>query len=87
MALIRGLARRSVETIGNFWVDLTRTTYYILLPMSVAVALLIVSQGVVQNFSTYQTVRLLQVTSYEQAVSDDSSVAGAEAGRVQRESG
>ncbi|MGH7139723.1 MAG: potassium-transporting ATPase subunit KdpA, partial [Pirellulales bacterium] len=66
VALIRGLARRCVETVGNFWIDLTRTTYYILLPLSVAVALVIVSQGAVQNFSAYQTVTLLQATSYEQ---------------------
>ena len=66
VALIRALARRSMETIGNFWFDLARSTYYILLPLSVFVALLIVSQGVVQNFSAYQTVPLLQATSYEQ---------------------
>jgi len=66
IALIRGLARRSVDTIGNFWFDLVRSTYYILLPLSVFVALLIVSQGVVQNFGDYQSVPLLQATSYEQ---------------------
>jgi K+-transporting ATPase ATPase A chain len=66
VALIRGLARKSMDTIGNFWVDLTRTTYFILLPMSVAVALLLISQGAVQNFSAYQTVPLLQSTSYDQ---------------------
>jgi potassium-transporting ATPase potassium-binding subunit len=55
VALIRGLARRSAETIGNFWVDLTRGTLYILLPMSIVLALLLVSQGVVQTFDTYQT--------------------------------
>lgn len=62
VALIRGLARRSAETIGNFWVDLTRTTLYILLPLAVLLALLQVSQGVIQNFSAYQSVPLLQST-------------------------
>ena len=61
-----GLARRSAQTIGNFWVDLTRSTLYILLPLALVLALIQVSQGVVQNFSAYQTVPLLQATSYEQ---------------------
>jgi K+-transporting ATPase ATPase A chain len=60
VALIRGLARRSAQTIGNFWVDLTRTTLYILLPLAIVLALILVSQGVVQNFSDYQPVPLLQ---------------------------
>ncbi len=59
-ALIRGLARRSAETIGNYWVDLTRGTLYILLPASGLLALLLVSQGVVQTFDASRTVRLLQ---------------------------
>ena len=53
VAFIRGLARRSAQTIGNFWVDLTRSTLYILLPLAVVLALIQVSQGVVQNFSAY----------------------------------
>ena len=65
VAFIRGLARQTVHTIGNFWVDLTRTTLYILLPLSLFLALIQVSQGVVQTFSTYQTVPLLQATTYE----------------------
>jgi K+-transporting ATPase ATPase A chain len=60
VALIRGLARRSAATIGNFWVDLVRTTLYILLPLSFVLALILVSQGVVQNFSPYKDVTLLQ---------------------------
>jgi K+-transporting ATPase ATPase A chain len=56
IALVRGLARRSAETIGNFWVDLTRSTLYILLPLSLVLAVALVSQGVVQNFSPYQKV-------------------------------
>src|SRR6202044_3205787 len=50
IALIRGLARHSAETIGNFWVDLVRSTLYILMPLSILLALALVSQGVVQNF-------------------------------------
>jgi len=60
VALIRGLARRSAQTIGNFWVDLTRTTLYILLPLAIVLALVQVSQGVIQNFDSYQSVPLLQ---------------------------
>jgi K+-transporting ATPase ATPase A chain len=66
VALIRGLRQRSAQTIGNFWVDLTRSTLYILLPLALLLALIQVSQGVVQNFSAYKTVPLLQATSYEQ---------------------
>jgi K+-transporting ATPase ATPase A chain len=50
-AFIRGLARHTVQTIGNFWVDLTRSTLYILLPLSLVLALIQVSQGVVQRTS------------------------------------
>ncbi len=59
-AFIRGLARRNAKTIGNFWVDLTRTTLYILLPLSLVLALVLVSQGVVQTFSEYKTVPLVE---------------------------
>jgi K+-transporting ATPase ATPase A chain len=62
-AFCRGLARRSAQTIGNFWVDLVRTTLYILLPLCIIGALILVSQGVVQTLSTYQTVPLLQPTT------------------------
>ena len=60
IALIRGLSRHSTRTIGSFWVDLTRGTLYILLPLSFVLALALVSQGVVQTFGAYQTVPLLQ---------------------------
>jgi K+-transporting ATPase ATPase A chain len=66
VALIRGLARRSAQTIGNFWVDLTRTTLYILLPLSIVLALIQVWQGVPQSLSVYQSVPLLQAQSYAQ---------------------
>ncbi len=62
VALIRGFARRRAQTIGNFWVDLVRTTLYILLPLAFVFALILVSQGVVQTFNAYQTVPLLQAT-------------------------
>jgi len=62
MALVRGIIRHSTRLIGNFWVDLTRTTLYILLPLSLALALVLVSLGVVQTFSPYKTVVLLQPT-------------------------
>ena len=60
ITFIRGLARRTAETIGNFWVDLTRTILYILLPIAVVVALVLVSQGVIQNFSPYVKADLAQ---------------------------
>jgi len=53
VALIRGLTRKTTTQIGNFWVDLTRSTLYILLPLSILMTLILVSQGVVQNFSPY----------------------------------
>ncbi len=62
VAFIRGLVRRSSQTIGNFWVDLTRTTLYILLPLSLVFSLVLVSQGVVQTLSAYKTVPFLQAT-------------------------
>ena len=70
VALIRGFARRSAETIGNFWVDLTRTTLYILLPLSFVFALVLVSQGVVQTFGPYAKVGGVQTTEYDDAVTD-----------------
>jgi len=65
IALIRGFARRSAQTIGNFWVDLTRGTLYILLPLALLFALVLVSQGVVQTFSAYQTVPLVESVEYD----------------------
>jgi len=70
IALIRGFARRSVETIGNFWVDLTRTTLYILLPLSVILALALVSQGVVQTLSPYAKATVVQPSEYNEPVTD-----------------
>ncbi len=59
-AFIRGFSRRSAQAIGNFWVDLTRTTLYILLPLSFILALVLVSQGVVQTFGPNTKAALLQ---------------------------
>jgi len=60
IAFIRGIARREKETIGNFWVDLTRATLWVLLPACIVYALLLVSQGVVQNFRPYDTAKLVE---------------------------
>jgi K+-transporting ATPase ATPase A chain len=60
LAFIRGIARREKETIGNFWVDLTRTILWVLLPACIVYALLLVSQGVVQNFRPYDTAKLIE---------------------------
>ena len=67
VALSRGFARRKADMIGNFWVDLTRSTLYILIPLSLILALALVGQGVVQTFSPYQTVSLVETVNYEQA--------------------
>ena len=60
VAFIRGIARREAKTLGNFWVDLTRGTFWILLPISIVFALALVSQGVVQNLRPYDTARLVE---------------------------
>jgi K+-transporting ATPase ATPase A chain len=63
IAMIRGLVRHTSKTIGNFWVDLTRSVLYILLPLSFVLALALVSQGVLQTFNQYKTAALLQPTT------------------------
>jgi K+-transporting ATPase ATPase A chain len=60
VALIRGFARQERRTIGNFWVDVTRATVYVLLPLSIVAALIFVSQGVVQNLSSYTDVATIE---------------------------
>ena len=57
-ALVRGIARHSAKTIGNFWVDLIRGNLYLLLPISLVLAVFLVSQGIIQNFKPYDTARL-----------------------------
>ena len=59
-ALVRGIARHSAKTLGNFWVDLVRTTYYLLLPLCVVFAVFLVSQGMIQNFKPYTKARLIE---------------------------
>jgi K+-transporting ATPase ATPase A chain len=65
IALIRGIARHEKETIGNFWVDLVRGALWILLPLSILLALALVSQGVVQNLKPYDTAQLVEKQSIE----------------------
>jgi K+-transporting ATPase ATPase A chain len=64
-ALIRGFVARSSASIGNFWVDITRVTTYVLLPLSLVFAVVLIGQGVIQNFSPYQDVKTLEVTAYQ----------------------
>jgi len=65
IALIRGFARHSAKTVGNAWVDLTRVTLYVLLPISIVYAVFLVSQGTIQNFDAYKDVTTLEVTHYD----------------------
>ena len=65
-ALIRGFSSRSAKSIGNFWVDATRSTLYVLLPLSLVFAVFLMGQGVIQNFSAYQEVTLLDPVTYTQ---------------------
>lgn len=60
MALVRGFARQSMKTIGNFWVDLTRSTLYVFLPLSIVIALVLCSQGVIQNLNSYTVVKTME---------------------------
>jgi potassium-transporting ATPase potassium-binding subunit len=71
IALIRGFVRRRTSMLGNFWVDMTRGTLYILLPISLSAAIVLVSQGVIQNFSEYKTLPLVQAQSFDKAKLDD----------------
>jgi K+-transporting ATPase ATPase A chain len=70
-AVVRGIARHSTKTIGNFWVDLVRLTYYLLLPISIVFALFLVSQGIVQNFKPYDTAKVLEVQTVQVPKKDD----------------
>jgi K+-transporting ATPase ATPase A chain len=74
IAFIRGIARREKETIGNFWVDLTRATLWVLLPACIVYALLLVSQGVVQNFRPYDTAKLVEPQQVQQVGTDGKPV-------------
>lgn len=60
IALIKGISRKTTDKLGNFWSDLTKSTLYILLPLSILFAIVLVGQGVVQNFKSYDTVQTIQ---------------------------
>ena len=70
-AVVRGIARHSAKTLGNFWVDLVRITYYLLLPICIIYALFLVSQGVVQNFKPYDTAKVVEVQTVQVPKKDD----------------
>src|ERR1700722_15066901 len=70
IALIRGFARHTARSIGNFWTDVTRATLYILLPLSTLLAIVLVSQGVVQNFSAYKDVPTVETLAYQAPKTD-----------------
>ena len=73
-ALFRGFAAKSSGVLGNFWVDMTRITLWLLLPLSLVFAIFLASQGVIQNFSAYKSVSTLEVTTYSQPQKDASGV-------------
>jgi potassium-transporting ATPase potassium-binding subunit len=70
VALIRGFVRHGVQAIGNFWVDLTRATLYVLLPLSTVLAIVLVSTGVIQNFSASRDATTVQAVNYQVAKTD-----------------
>ena len=80
-ALIRGLARHCSATLGNFWTDMVRSTLYVLLPLSLILALALVSQGVIQNFSPYVEAQTVEALHYDQPRVDAQGQAGAGRGR------
>jgi K+-transporting ATPase ATPase A chain len=69
-ALVRGLARHSTKTLGNFWVDLVRTTYYLLVPICTVIAVVLVSQGMIQNFKPYTKAKLTEPYTTQVAKTD-----------------
>ena len=75
IAIIRGFSRRSAHGLGNFWVDMTRSTLYVLMPLSLLLTLLLVSQGVVQNFKSYVDIPVMQTTTVSEPVLDASGAA------------
>jgi K+-transporting ATPase ATPase A chain len=70
VAMIRGIVRHESNTLGNFWVDVVRSIYYILLPLALVFAVVLTSQGVIQNLKPTQTINVVQTTTYDQAVTD-----------------
>jgi K+-transporting ATPase ATPase A chain len=78
IAFIRGIARREKQTIGNFWVDMTRATLWVLLPLCIVGALLLVSQGVVQNLRPYDSVKLVEPQQIQKTGADGKPMVGAD---------
>jgi potassium-transporting ATPase potassium-binding subunit len=76
IAFIRGIARKEKETIGNFWVDMTRSTLWVLLPACIVYALLLVSQGVVQNLKPYDTAKLVEPQQIQKTGTDGKPMVG-----------
>jgi K+-transporting ATPase ATPase A chain len=76
IAFVRGIARREKETIGNFWVDMTRATLWLLVPMCIVYALALVSQGVVQNLKPYDTVKLVESEQVQKTGADGKPMVG-----------
>jgi potassium-transporting ATPase potassium-binding subunit len=70
IAVIRGFVRHSAQTLGNFWVDVTRATLYVLLPLSVVLALVLASQGVIQNFAGYKEATTVETLTYQNPKTD-----------------
>ncbi len=70
-ALVRGIARHSARTLGNFWVDLVRTTYYLLIPICMVLSTFLVSQGVIQNFKPYTKAKLTEPFTVQVAKTDE----------------
>jgi K+-transporting ATPase ATPase A chain len=70
-ALVRGIARHSAKTLGNFWVDLVRVTYYLLLPICLVLAVFYVSQGMIQNFKPYTMAKLVEPYTIQVQATDD----------------
>ncbi len=69
-ALFRGFVAKSSGVLGNFWIDITRITVWLLLPLSIVLAVALAGQGVIQNFSVYKSVSTLEVTAYSQPIKD-----------------
>jgi K+-transporting ATPase ATPase A chain len=70
-ALVRGLSRHSTNLLGNFWVDLVRVTYYLLVPICLVFAVVLVSQGMIQNFKPYTTAKLVESYTIQVQKTDD----------------
>ena len=86
-ALVRGIARRSAESLGNFWVDLVRISYYLLLPICLVFALFLVSQGMIQNFKPYTKAKLVEPfkATVEKKDANGNTVTGADGKAVTEE--